>query len=82
MALGCVITSYSIHYTKLYEVSVDTPKHVMEAGRAIKRAFEYQIENKGFSFVEVLSACPTNWGMNAMKANERVGAEMISYNFV
>ena len=66
-------TAYSVR------VSVNSPKHVIEAGRAIKKAFEYQVENRGFSFVEVLSACPTNWGMNAIKANERVGAEMIPY---
>ena len=66
-------TAYSVR------VSVNSPKNILEAGRAIKKAFGYQVENRGFSFVEVLSACPTNWGMNALKANERVGSEMIPY---
>lgn len=60
-------------------VAVDTPKNVLQAGRAIRRAFEYQVEGKGFAFVEVLAACPTNWGMNPLQANQRVGREMIPY---
>lgn len=59
--------------------AVDSPKHLMDAKRQIKKAFQYQVEGKGFSFVEVLSACPTNWGMNAVAANERVGSEMCEY---
>jgi len=60
-------------------VAVNNPKNVLQAGKAIKKAFEYQVEGKGFSFVEVLAACPTNWGMNALAANQRVGDEMIPY---
>ncbi len=51
----------------------------MDAKKQIKKAFRYQVEGKGFSFVEVLSACPTNWGMNSVAANERVGREMCDY---
>jgi 2-oxoglutarate ferredoxin oxidoreductase subunit beta len=60
-------------------VAVNTPKNLMDAKRQIKKAFRYQVEGKGFSFIEVLSACPTNWGMSALKANERVGAELCAY---
>jgi 2-oxoglutarate/2-oxoacid ferredoxin oxidoreductase subunit beta len=60
-------------------VAVDTPQHLMQAKREIKKAFQYQVEGKGFSFVEVLSACPTNWGMNPLDANARIGSEMIPY---
>lgn len=60
-------------------VAVNTPKNLMDAKKQIKKAFRYQVEKKGFSFVEVLSACPTNWGMNPMEANERVGKEMCNY---
>jgi 2-oxoglutarate/2-oxoacid ferredoxin oxidoreductase subunit beta len=60
-------------------VAVDSPKHVMEAKKVIREAFGYQVQGKGFSFVEVLSACPTNWAMNPLKANARVGEEMIPY---
>lgn len=49
-------------------VSVDTPKNVMAAKKAIKKAFTNQIEKKGFSIVEVLSTCPTNWGLAPTEA--------------
>jgi 2-oxoglutarate ferredoxin oxidoreductase subunit beta len=60
-------------------VAVNSPKNVLQAGQAIRRAFQYQVESQGFAFVEVLSACPTNWGVEPLKANERVGSEMIPY---
>lgn len=44
-------------------VSVDTPANVRKAKKAIKKAFECQINGDGYSIVEVLSTCPTNWGM-------------------
>lgn len=60
-------------------VAVDSPRHVLEAKKVMREAFRYQVEGKGFSFVEVLSACPTNWGMNPLAANARVTEEMIPY---
>jgi 2-oxoglutarate ferredoxin oxidoreductase subunit beta len=45
-------------------VSVDTPANVRKAKKAIKKAFEVQIAGKGFGIVEILSTCPTNWGMH------------------
>ena len=60
-------------------VAVNNPKNALQAKKMIKTAFRYQVEGKGFSFIEVLSACPTNWGMNPLAANERVGCEMIPY---
>lgn len=60
-------------------VAVNNPKNLLEAKKQIKKAFRYQVEGKGFSFIEALSACPTNWGMDALTANERVGSEMIDY---
>ena len=60
-------------------VAVNTPKNVIQAGRIVRRAFETQIRNGGFGFVEVLAACPTNWGMTPLQANARVGEEMIPY---
>lgn len=59
--------------------AVNSPKNLMDAKKQIKKAFQYQVEKKGFSFVEVLSACPTNWGMGAVEANDRVGREMCEY---
>ncbi|MDY0190426.1 MAG: thiamine pyrophosphate-dependent enzyme [Desulfuromonas sp.] len=66
-------TAYSVR------VAVDTPKHVMQAGKAIRKAFQTQLDGKGFAFVEVLSTCPTNWGMSPVAANQRVADEMIPY---
>lgn len=60
-------------------VAVNNPRNVMQAKQMIKTAFRYQVEGKGFSFVEVLASCPTNWGMTPLAANERVGSEMIPY---
>jgi 2-oxoglutarate ferredoxin oxidoreductase subunit beta len=60
-------------------VAVNTPGNIIQAGKAIRKAFEVQVKGEGFSFVEVLSTCPTNWGMSPLRANERVAAEMIPY---
>ena len=58
-------------------VSVHDVKHIMEAKKSIKKAFETQIAGKGFSMVEVLSACPTNWGMTPQEALKWLEANMI-----
>lgn len=60
-------------------VSVHDIKHIMQAKKAIKRAFEYQIAGKGFTLVEVLSTCPTNWGMTPAESLEWVKNHMIPY---
>lgn len=59
--------------------AVNSPRNIMDAKKQVRKAFRYQVEGKGFSFVELLSACPTNWGMDAVEANERVGREMCEY---
>ncbi len=60
-------------------VAVDSIKNLKKARAAMKRAFEYQIKGWGFSFVEVLASCPTNWKMTPEAANARVGGEMAAY---
>lgn len=60
-------------------VSLDTPKNVREAKRAIKKAFQYQSEGAGYSIVEVLSTCPTNWGLSADKAMDWLRDNLIPY---
>ena len=50
----------------LERVSVSSPAGVRKTKAAIKKAFEYQIKKRGFSLVEILSPCPTNWKMDAM----------------
>ncbi|MDZ7672661.1 MAG: thiamine pyrophosphate-dependent enzyme [Halanaerobiales bacterium] len=49
-------------------VSVHDPKHIKQAKKAIKKAFQIQLDGKGFAMVEVLSTCPTNWGMKPLDA--------------
>jgi len=52
-------------------VSLDSPKNVITAKRAIMKAFRNQVDRKGFSFVEALSPCaPTDWGMTSLQAAE------------
>ena len=60
-------------------VAVNDIKNLQKAKKAVKRAFEYQTNGWGFSFVEFLSACPTNWKMSAKQANEHVGTQMAAY---
>jgi 2-oxoglutarate/2-oxoacid ferredoxin oxidoreductase subunit beta len=60
-------------------VAVNNPRNVLDAKNQIKKAVRYQVEGKGFSFIEALSACPTNWGVSPLQANERVGTEMCDY---
>lgn len=54
--------------TFVERVAVNNPGNVRKAKRAIKRAFELQLAGKGFGIVEVLSTCPTNWGLDPVKA--------------
>lgn len=60
-------------------VSVHDIKHINQAKRAIKKAFETQLAGKGFSMVEVLSTCPTNWGMTPVEALKWLEQNMIPY---
>ncbi len=53
-------------------VAVNAPKRVLEAKKAITKAFLAQLENKGFGYVEVLSACPINWKMDPLSATKHV----------
>lgn len=62
--------------TYIERVSVNTPLNVKRAGKAIKKAFHVQMENRGFSLIEVLAACPTNWGMSPVQANQWIEEKM------
>lgn len=63
----------------LERVTVNSVKAVKNAKKAIKKAFQNQIDKKGFSLVEVLSTCPTNWGMTPQKALKWIDEAMIPY---
>ena len=60
-------------------VTVDSVKNVMKAKKAIKKAFKNQIEGKGFSLVEVVSTCPTNWGLTPVDALGWLRENMLPY---
>ncbi len=55
------------------------PKYINKAKKAIKRAFEYQEANKCFSFVELVSTCPTNWGMTPQDALKWAEETLLPY---
>lgn len=63
----------------LERVAVNNVKNIKNAKRAIKKAFTNQLEGKGFSLIEVLSTCPTNWGMSPEKALGWLQDNMIPY---
>ena len=60
-------------------VSVDTPINIRKAKNAIKKAFLCQINNIGFSMIEVLSNCPTNWKMSSVESLNWIRENMIPY---
>jgi len=60
-------------------VTVDSLRNVTAAKLAIKKAFTYQMEGKGYSIIEVLSTCPTNWGLSTEKSLQWLRDNMIPY---
>ncbi|MBE5758982.1 MAG: MFS transporter [Clostridiales bacterium] len=66
--------AYYIERCSLHDVP-----NIVKAKKAIKKAFTYQMEGKGFTLVELLSTCPTNWGMTPTKACEWLKDNMIPY---
>jgi len=62
-----------------HRVSADTPKNVNLAKKAIIKGFQNQIDKKGFSLIEILSICPTNWGLSPTESMVRLREQMIPY---
>ncbi|HBK61021.1 MAG TPA: 2-oxoglutarate oxidoreductase [Firmicutes bacterium] len=60
-------------------VALSSPAHVARAKRAIRKAFDTQLAGAGFSLVECLSTCPTNWGMAPIEAMTWLEENMIPY---
>jgi Pyruvate:ferredoxin oxidoreductase and related 2-oxoacid:ferredoxin oxidoreductases, beta subunit len=58
-------------------VAVNTPANIRKTKKAIEKAFQFQTEGKGLTFVEVLSPCPTGWGVKPLKAMEWVGGPLM-----
>jgi 2-oxoglutarate ferredoxin oxidoreductase subunit beta len=59
--------------------AVIKPKFINKAKKAIRKAFDYQLENRCFSFVEVISTCPTNWGMTPMDSIKWAEEELLPF---
>lgn len=70
---GIAGTSYSVRR------SLHNAKHVIQAKKAIKAAFQAQIQGLGFNVVELLSSCPTNWGLTPCDALDWIEENMIPY---
>ena len=60
-------------------VTIDSVKNVRNAKKAIKRAFQNQIDGKGYSIIEIVSACPTNWGLSPNEALQWLRDNMLPY---
>ena len=60
-------------------VTVDSVAHVREAKKAIKKGFENQINKRGYSIIEVVSTCPTNWGLSPKEAMNWLRDNMLPY---
>ena len=68
-----IIKNYPIAYAArgaLYD-----PKHIEATKKMIKKGFEYQKEKKGFSIIEILSPCPTNWKLSPVDAMKKIQEE-------
>ena len=75
----CEILSQVDGAAYIERCAIDTPANIRSAKKAVKKAFMYQAEHNAYSFIELLCACPTNWGMSPVDAVKRVGSEMREY---
>jgi len=84
-----VVSGYPIHTSEMLaqlqgphyieRVSTHDTANVLKAKKAIKKAFGYQLAKKGFSMVEILVSCPTNWKMNPEQAVDYIKNEVVPY---
>jgi len=65
--------------TYISRVALNKPANIIRAKKSIKKAFKVQLNGEGFSLVEVLSTCPTNWGLSPIEANKWLEENMIPY---
>ena len=72
--LAAVPSSYYIE-----RVAVNNTANINKAKKAIAKAFRLQMEGKGFTMIEVLSTCPTNWGLSPIEAMDWLEKNMIPY---
>ena len=84
-----VSTGYPLKMSELISVleapvfvaryALNSPKGVMDAKRGIRKAFELQMAGKGFTFIELLTNCPTNWGMSPLDTLDYMTTNTIPY---
>jgi len=75
---SALLDGYPVHFSEILgqlpgtvyieRCAVNTPANVIKAKKAVKKAFQYQMDNVGFSLIEILSQCPTNWKMSPIEA--------------
>ncbi len=58
--------------------SVDSPKNLLQTRSLVERAFRYQMEDKGFSLIEILSPCPTDWGLSPEESVRWLRSDMMT----
>ncbi|SHJ79264.1 2-oxoglutarate ferredoxin oxidoreductase subunit beta [Desulfatibacillum alkenivorans DSM 16219] len=73
----CEILSQLEMPNYIERVSLLSPKEILKAKKAVKKALQYNTDGKGLSFVEMISTCPTNWGMDPLKAREWARENML-----
>ena len=61
----------------LVRTSCNTPQNVIKTKNAIKKAFQNQLDGKGFSMVEIVTSCPTNWGLDPLAALDFIEQKML-----
>ena len=61
----------------LVRTSCNNPANVMKTKNAIRKAFQNQLDGKGFSMVEIVTGCPTNWGMDALQSLDYIEQKML-----
>ena len=61
----------------LVRTSCNSPANVGKTKAAIRKAFQNQLDGKGFSMVEIVTSCPTNWGMDALQALDYIDTHML-----
>lgn len=62
----------------LVRTSCNTPANVNKTKKAIRKAFQNQLDGKGFSMVDIITTCPTNWGMDALQALDYLEEKMLA----
>lgn len=75
----CEMLSQIDGATYIERVAVNNVKNIKNARKAILKAFKNQVEGKGFSLIEVISTCPTNWGLSPADALRFADEKMIPY---